>query len=97
MNLGEKIKEIRKAEGLSQIKFCEIIDLSLSTLKKYETGLFEPGGTALTRITQHPQFKKYTLWLMTDTTAPEAGQVSPALARCGQEKGISSRSGQKIG
>ncbi|WP_435954087.1 helix-turn-helix domain-containing protein [Dryocola sp. BD626] len=77
MKLSEKIKEIRESEGLSQAKFCDIIGLSVSTLKKYEGGKFEPGGDALTKITHHPRFMKYTLWLMTDQIAPESGQVSP--------------------
>lgn len=34
MKLSEKIKALREAEGLSQSKFCEIIELPLSTLKK---------------------------------------------------------------
>jgi hypothetical protein len=37
------------------------------------------GSDILLKITQHPRFAKYTLWLMTDKTAPEAGQIAPAL------------------
>lgn len=79
MKLSEKIRLIRNAESLSQAKFCEIIGLPISTLKKYEMGKFEPGGDALTKITQHPRFQKYTLWLMADITALESGQIAPAL------------------
>lgn len=43
MNVAEKIKAIRKAEGLTQVKFCEISGLALSTLKNYEGGHAEPG------------------------------------------------------
>lgn len=32
----------------------------------------------LLKITQHPQITKYTMWLMTGQTIPEAGQISPA-------------------
>ncbi|EFC1616860.1 repressor [Escherichia coli] len=77
MKLGEKLKAIRAAEGLSQNEFCEFIDLSINTLRKYETGGYEPGGSALVKIAQHPRFQKYTLWLMSDITAPEAGQIAP--------------------
>lgn len=79
MKLSEKMKLIREAEGLSQANFCEIIGLPINTLKKYEGGKFEPGGNALTKMTQHPRFMKYTLWLMTDQVAPESGQVSPKI------------------
>ncbi|RCB84193.1 transcriptional regulator, partial [Escherichia coli] len=49
------------------------------------------------KITNHPRFSKYTLWIMTGKSSPEAGQISPALAHSGQEKEISSRSDKKIG
>lgn len=88
---------MREAEGLSQAKFCKIIDLPLSTLKKYETGNFEPGGNALLKITTHPQFQKYTLWLMTDKTAPQAGQIAPALAHIGPNVTKSDRSEKQTG
>lgn len=57
MKLSEKIKALREAEGLSQSKFCEIIELPLSTLKKYEGGNFEPGGTALLKSLCIPHSK----------------------------------------
>ncbi|MCT2387322.1 helix-turn-helix domain-containing protein [Erwinia pyrifoliae] len=97
MNFAEKIKAIRAAEGLSQAKFCQIIDLSISTLKKYESSGFEPGGSALMKITRHPQFEKYTLWLMTDKTAEASGQISPALSPDGQNAISNNQDGQKVG
>lgn len=77
MDLAEKLKAIRANERVSQSEICELLGLSLSTYKKYEAALFEMGYGALTKLTQHPRFKKYTLWLMTGDTAPESGQVSP--------------------
>lgn len=97
MKLSEKIKAIRIAEGLSQARFCEIIDLPLNTLTKYETGRFEPGGGMLVKLTHHPKFEKYTLWLMTDKTAPAAGQISPLLSPDGQDETKSRHLGQKAG
>lgn len=97
MKLSEKIKAIRESEDLSQVKFCEIIGLSINTLKKYEGGKFEPGGEMLTKITQHPQFEKYTLWLMTGKTMPEVGQISPALSPDGLSSTFNRQSGQKVG
>lgn len=97
MNVAQKIRAIRKAEGLTQVKFCEISGLALSTLKNYEGGHAEPGLQVVLKITNTPQFEKYTLWLMTDKTAPEAGQISPVVAHSGQEETTLSRSGRKIG
>lgn len=42
MKLSEKIKALREAEGLSQSKFCEIIELPLSTLKNMKEETLNP-------------------------------------------------------
>ncbi len=97
MKLSEKIKAIRLAEGLNQTQLCNMIDLSISTLGKYETGVYEPSGLNLLKITEHPRFEKYSLWLMTGKTAPEVGQIAPTLAHSGQEKEILPHSEKKIG
>lgn len=95
--LSEKVKAIREAEGLSQAKFCEIIGLSVNTLKKYESGKYEPGGDALTKITQHERFEKYTLWLMTGKTSAGIGQISPALSPDGQSETSKIQTNTKAG
>ncbi|HED2942653.1 TPA: helix-turn-helix transcriptional regulator [Enterobacter hormaechei subsp. xiangfangensis] len=97
MNLAQKLRAIRKAEGLTQSKFCEISGIALGTLKNYEGGHQEPGIQVIMQVTNTTQFEKYTLWLMTDKTAPESGQISPVVAHCGQEETTSSPSGRKIG
>ncbi|BEN41164.1 transcriptional regulator [Serratia marcescens] len=99
MSLGEKIKAIRVAEGLSQSKFCEIIEMSISTLKKYEGGHAEPGGSVLVKITNHPRFEKYTMWLMSNTnkTSEAAGQISPTLSPDGHDNTSDHQKGQKAG
>ncbi|ECS0629564.1 helix-turn-helix transcriptional regulator [Salmonella enterica] len=80
MLIYEKLKAMRKAEGLSQIDVCQLLDFSISTLKKYESGVIEPGGSALMKYTSHPLFQKYALWLMTNETAEVAGQIAPPLS-----------------
>lgn len=78
MEIGEKIKKIREAEGYSQFNFAVETGINGGTLRHYETGRRKSiGSTELLKITQHPRFQKYTLWLMTGETAPEAGQISP--------------------
>lgn len=95
--LSEKVKAIRKSEGISQSEFCEITGISISTVKKYETGLIEPGGATLMKITTNPRFKKYTMWLMTDDVAPEIGQISPVLSPDGHGCTSNNQKGQKVG
>lgn len=36
MELGQKLKAVRKAEGLTQKSFCEACGLALGTVKNYE-------------------------------------------------------------
>lgn len=97
MNMSEKIRAIRKAEGLTQVKFCEISGLALSTLKNYEGGHAEPGLGSILQLTKSPRFEKYTLWLMTDKTAPASGQIAPACAHSGQDGKESDHSERNIG
>ena len=77
MELADKLKAMRKKEGVTQGEFCELVGLSINTLKKYEGSMFEMGYGALTKVVGHPRFKKYALWLITNDTAPACGQVSP--------------------
>lgn len=78
MELFEKLKEIRLKEGLTQAAFCETTGIKLSTWKSYELKRrAEVSSLELLKLTTHPRFMKYALWLVTDTTCPECGQVSP--------------------
>jgi len=77
MDFADKLKAIRGREGLTQKEFGDLVGISVNTMKKYESSAFEMGYGALTKVLQHPRFTKYTLWLMTGTTATECGQVSP--------------------
>ncbi|HAF2130648.1 TPA: helix-turn-helix transcriptional regulator [Salmonella enterica] len=85
MLIHEKLKAMRNAEGLTQNDVCQLLDFSISTLKKYETGVIEPGASALMKYTRHPRFKKYAYWLTTDETMPEVGHISPPLSLDGSE------------
>jgi transcriptional regulator with XRE-family HTH domain len=68
--VGEKIRAIRDAEGLTRQQFFELTGIPAGTQKYYETGRVESiGSDILLKITQHSRFAKYTLWLMTDKTA----------------------------
>ncbi|EHX87059.1 C protein [Escherichia coli 2729250] len=49
------------------------------------------------RVTNTPLFKKYTLWLMTGDTSPQAGQIAPALAHIGQKPTESDHSEKQTG
>lgn len=40
------VKEIRKVTGLTQEKFCKLIDVKMATLKNWEQGRRKPTGPA---------------------------------------------------
>lgn len=80
MLVSKKVKSVRLAEGLSQSQFCKIVNIPVSTLKNIEGNHSVPNWNTLTSITKHPRFKKYALWLTTDETAPEVGQIAPPLS-----------------
>lgn len=78
MAVTERIKQVRTAEGLSQAEFCAEVGLKIDSYRKMEQGeVTSIRSTELEKITTHPRFEKYALWLVTGKTAPKAGQISP--------------------
>ncbi|MEJ4043935.1 helix-turn-helix domain-containing protein [Erwinia sp. SLM-02] len=97
-NIGKKVRSVREAEGLTRGQFFELTGIPEGTQKYYETGRVESvGSDILLKITLHPQFQKYALWLVTDTTSEASGQISPALSPDGQSSTSSRRKDQKAG
>lgn len=81
---AQKLKSIRKSEGLTQAAFAEITGVPLGTVKHYERGQVSAGLKVIEPVIANPRFQKYTLWLMTDQTSEAAGQISPTLSPDGQ-------------
>ncbi|PZW49726.1 helix-turn-helix domain-containing protein [Pseudomonas sp. URMO17WK12:I2] len=77
MDLPAKLKAIRKREGITQGELCELLEMSHSTLKKYEAGIIEMGLPPILKMANHPRFRKYTLWLLTDDISSASEQISP--------------------
>lgn len=77
VKLGKKLKAIRIQEGLNQIELSQLIDISLDSIRSYETLRRTINEGNLIKITNHERFSKYTLWLMIGKTAPDSGQVCP--------------------
>lgn len=98
MIIGEKIRSIREAEGLTREEFSALIDVPIGTLRRYETGRIENvGSDTLVKIVNHPRFFKYMHWLMTDKTNEAAGQISPSLSPDGQVNTSHSQTLRKTG
>lgn len=78
MELFEKLKLIRLREGLTQMELCQETGINISTWKSYELKRRkEVSSLELLKLTHHQRFMKYALWLVTDSTCEECGQVSP--------------------
>ncbi|KFN18777.1 helix-turn-helix domain-containing protein [Aeromonas bestiarum] len=95
--IGQKIRLIRKSEMMTRQQFAEACGIPLGTLDHYEGGRTIPSMEVAQRILAFPKLTKYTLWLMTDQVAPEAGQIAPALAHFGADNQDSHHSDQKTG
>lgn len=96
-NYHKKLRAIRKAEGLTQAAMASETGIALSSIRNYESGGSDVGLSIIERVLDTSRFQKYTMWLMTGQSAPDAGQVAPDLAHDGQDETTSSHSGRKTG
>lgn len=94
---AEKLKQIRKAEGLTQAAFAQEVGLALSTVRNYESGQREVGLSIIDKVINNVRFEKYMMWLMSDKTSEAAGQISPVLSPDGQGNISNHQNGQKAG
>ncbi len=80
MHLGEKMKLIRESERLtSRPSVAKMVGIGNDALWRYEEGKSIPNAEIIIRFLSLPQFEKYALWFTTGKTAPESGQIAPAL------------------
>lgn len=97
MDISEKLKLMRESERLNRKQFSEITGIPYSSLSSYESRQKGAGIEQIMKILQNPRFTKYTMWFMTDTIAPEVGQIAPVLAHFGQETTTLHHSENKTG
>lgn len=98
--LGEKLRLIREAEGLSRRAMEEVTGVSQNNLKNYEIlGRMIPGETLLL-ILNHPRFRKYSDWVMFNQTNAATGQIAPPLSLDGffdsEGNQVSTETNQKL-
>jgi len=96
MSIGKKMRAIREEEMLNRRQAAELTGIPYGTLNNYEGDRAMPSTEVLLRVLQLPHFQKYALWLMTDLTAPESGQVAPSdyvLRKIGKEAGAEKKIG----
>lgn len=86
IDYAEKLRQIRKAEGLTQKQFADITGLSLAAIRNYESGQKSARAKIVETVLQVDRFEKYMLWLLKDKTLPAAGQIAPALSLDGSSQ-----------
>lgn len=60
-----RLRHLREALGKSRPKFASQLGLPPTTLKNYELGYREIGGTLFLLIANHPELNKHAQWLLT--------------------------------
>ena len=48
--MGQRIQELRKAEGLTQEQLAQKIGVSMAAIRNYENGLREPNSRAMAAL-----------------------------------------------
>lgn len=80
ISVSEKLKLMRQSERLESLpETATMFGLNRDALWRYENGKTIPNTDVITQILSHPRFEKYALWFVTGKTAPEVGQIAPAL------------------
>ncbi len=64
IDYAKKLRQIRKAEGLTQKQFADITGLSLATIRNYESGQKNARAKIVEAVLQVDRFEKYMLWLI---------------------------------
>ena len=86
MSLGKRLKSIIKEEGISQRAFAEDMGLSVTAIEHYIAERRTPSGELFIEMGKSAKFRRYTMWLLSGTVEPGAGQICPAFStqeRCG--------------
>mgnify|MGYP001183595793 CR=1 FL=1 len=90
MSFGQRLKSVIKEEGLTQREFSEEVGVALRALEEYINERRKPSGDLFMRLSENQRFRKYTMWLLSGTVEPDAGQVCPAFStqeQCGLTTG----------
>lgn len=68
---AKRLRQLREQLNLSRPKFAALLGMSPLTLKNYELGYREIGGSLFLLIANHSILGSYTQWLMTGIAADQ--------------------------
>jgi len=89
MNIGNNIKELRKAKGYKQKDLAEKIQIATNSLSRYETGEREPSIETLEKIADALEVPVSKL-IMRDITFPVPDPDAPLVSPEGLKTGLES-------
>jgi transcriptional regulator with XRE-family HTH domain len=76
--LKDRLKHMRKAEGLTQPDIAELSGIPLGTWRNMEQ-LGSASFAQISLLLKAERFRRYALWLMTGEAAPSVRQISPEI------------------
>lgn len=82
--LSERLKELRKRDGLSQVEFAKKFNISTGTIGNWETGAREPDATTLLKIAKF--FNVTVDYLLSDNRQKNPPQSDGAFDQIFSEK-----------
>lgn len=85
LSMADKIRLMREAEGLSRKQMGDLTGVSPNNLKNYEILGRQIPAETLVSILNIEIFRKYSDWLMFNTTNAAAGQIAPPLSLDGSD------------
>ncbi|MBR7631328.1 helix-turn-helix transcriptional regulator [Aeromonas popoffii] len=65
----KRLRQLREALALSRPKFAALLDIPPTTLKNYELGYREIGGSLFLLIAHHAELQAHATWLLTGKDA----------------------------
>lgn len=78
VDLSEKFKLIRTRERLTQKEMAELLDLNYQTYSNYERGTRRAISVLeVIKVLNHPRFKKYLVWFITEKADLDEPQQTP--------------------
>ena len=81
-----KIESIRIAAGMSCEAMGRLLGLTAGEYGAMREGLREVTLRDVTSVADSPHTRHFSVWLISDRLIPDAGQISPDIARYGRQR-----------
>jgi transcriptional regulator with XRE-family HTH domain len=79
VTIGNRIRELRKKNGLTQLQLAKATNLSVSSIKSYESGVREPNSKAMVALERYFQVSGEYLRGESDERFPEYAWDDPEI------------------